>query len=214
MNKKLLWGVAGVIGLALILAIAISVAGEQEVDESLAFGEVTVEGTSLVPFADAASDPAIGAPAPTLSGVDWKGGATTIEADGRPKVIVFLAHWCPHCQDEVPELQAWVDSTGGDPRVDLYAVATSTSRVRPNFPPGTWLEGEGWTSPTVLDDEAQTAGRAFGVTAFPFWVIVDESGDVVGRLSGRVPAAAIPGLFEIAATGGGALQGGSSSENE
>ena len=214
MNKKLLWGVVAVVGVALVLAIAISVAGEQEVDESLAFGDVTVEGEELAPLSDTTTDPSVGAQAPTLTGVDWEGTSTTITADGRPKVVIFLAHWCPHCQEEVPELQTWIDETGGDDRVDLYAVATSTNRVRPNYPPGEWLDREGWTSPAILDDEGQTAGRAFGVTAFPFWVMIDENNQVVGRFSGRVPAETIPSVFEIAATGGGAVDGGSSSGNE
>lgn len=213
MNKKLLWGVGGVLGLALILAIAVSVAGEEQVDESLAFGDVAVDGDALAPLSDPNSDPSLGAPAPTLSGADWEGNPTEIVDDGRPKVLIFLAHWCPHCQDEVPELQAFLDA-GGDERVDLYAVATSTSRVRPNFPPGAWLEEEGWTAPTILDDEGQSAGQAFGVTAFPFWVLLDDGNQVVGRFSGRVPAETIPAVFDIAATGGGDVDGGPASGNE
>ena len=112
--------------------------------------QVTVTGEPIPVMAGNApvgQDIAFGWDAPLISGSDWKGNPVTIDpSDGRPKLIVFLAHWCPHCQAEVPEVQAWLNETGGSSAVDLYGVATSINRSRPNWPPGDWLEREGWTS--------------------------------------------------------------------
>jgi len=38
---------------------------------------------------------------------------------------VFLAHWCPHCNREIPELNAWRDS--GEVPADLQVVAVTTA---------------------------------------------------------------------------------------
>ncbi len=73
-----------------------------------------VKGTPLPDFdAEVSPDPAIGETIPTLDGksVD-DGAAVTIGPDGgggEPQMIVFLAHWCPHCRAEVPRLVELAD---------------------------------------------------------------------------------------------------------
>jgi hypothetical protein len=97
-NKNVLWWiVGGVVGLTLIIGLAWSIAGETDVDESVAFGEVTVEGEDLPFFQAGAQDPAVGITAPTVIGEDLEGSPLTIGPDERAKIIVMLAHWCPHC---------------------------------------------------------------------------------------------------------------------
>jgi cytochrome c biogenesis protein CcmG/thiol:disulfide interchange protein DsbE len=124
--------------------------------------------------------------APAVSGEDFAGSPVSIGSDGRAKAIVFLAHWCPHCQAEVPVIQGWLDSGGAPADVDLYSVATSNDPSQPNYPPDAWLQGEGWTVPVLVDDGEDTAGRAFGVSAFPFFVFVDDQGNVVSRATGEL----------------------------
>ena len=48
---------------------------------------------------------------PTLSGKTRDGKPITIQADGTAKVIMFVAHWCPHCQREVPLVAKHLEST-------------------------------------------------------------------------------------------------------
>lgn len=213
MNSKLLIGVGAVVGVALVAAVALSVATETPADPSNAYGTVSVQGDPLPVLADPQSDLAPGLVAPTLTGTTPDGTTLTIGPDGRAKILVFLAHWCPHCQAEVPRLTEYLRQTGGDPAVDVYGIATSTSQARPNFPPTEWLAREGWPAPVILDDQQNTAGRAFGVASFPTWVIVDGSNRVLARLTGELGSEAFPGLFAFAASGaGGAPQqsGGSS----
>ena len=65
-----------------------------------------VSGTPLPQFEPGApSDPAVGLTIPTVTSPTG-----SIELDGTAKVILFLAHWCPHCQAEVPVVKAWVDA--------------------------------------------------------------------------------------------------------
>lgn len=199
------WLVAA--GLAVVVTVGLVVAfagGDQTSDHTLAYGRVTVDGPALPVAADPNRDIAVGLKAPTLVGVTPGGQPITIQPGGRPVVVIFLAHWCPHCQAEVPRLQDWIDQTGGPTGVDLYAVATGTDPNRPNFPPGSWLEREGFTPPVLLDDESDTAGMAYGVTSFPYWVVLDPEGRVVVRLAGELGRDGIEALFQAAARLNGA----------
>jgi len=153
-----------------------------------AFGEPTISGSLLPRFNDdPAADPGVGLPVPEVRGADFDGNAVEVTNDGRPKMIVFLAHWCSHCQAEVPVVQAWIDAGGLPDGVDFYSVATSTAETRPNFPPQAWLAREGWTTPVIADDSSYSVGDAFGLNAFPYFVFVRADGTLAGRLTGELP---------------------------
>jgi cytochrome c biogenesis protein CcmG/thiol:disulfide interchange protein DsbE len=159
---------------------------EGDAGASLDDAAVTVTGDALSPLPEGGGDdPAIGTPMPTLSGTALDGTSLTIPTTGRPTLIVFLAHWCPHCQAEVPVVQDWVDGGGLPAGVDLVSVSTAIDPRRPNYPPGEWLEREGWTAPVLVDGQDQAAAAA-GLTAFPFFVAVDGEGNVVARESGEL----------------------------
>jgi thiol-disulfide isomerase/thioredoxin len=132
-----------------------------------------------------APDPAVGMPAPEVRGSDFSGKQVAIASDGRPKVILFIAHWCPHCQREVPLIQAWVNSGGVPSGVELISVATSIDPSRPNYPPEAWLAREGWTVPVIVDPTNSVAG-AYGLPAFPYWVFVGPDGNVRARAVGEL----------------------------
>ena len=79
------------------------------------FGTVTVTGTPLPRLGDSGSDPAIGETIPTVKGESFAGTPVTIAPDGQAQLIVFLAHWCPHCNREAPKLAAYLSQHGGTP---------------------------------------------------------------------------------------------------
>lgn len=200
MNQKLVFGIlGGVIGLALIVAIAVSVvSGGTEPDE--AFGEVTVEGNVLPTFAgDPAGDVATGMTAPTVSGTDFDGSTVTIEPDGRPKVVLFLAHWCPHCQAEVPRVVDWLEAGNQPETVDFYAVSTLVNRLQGNWPPQDWLEGAGLDLPLIQDDNVSTASASFGMAGTPFWMVLDGENKVLFRVGGEIGTEGMTALFQTAA---------------
>ena len=199
MNRKILWIGGGVVVLALIVLLAASIAGEETIDEAIAFGEVTVVGDSLPIMVDpAAADPALGFTAATVSGEDWDGVVTTVEADGRPKILVFLAHWCPHCQNEVPVVQSWLDDGGLGDDVDMYSFTVLSDRLRPNWPSQTWLEDEGWTVPVIMDDEQLSVVLTYGMRGTPFYVVLDGDNLNLGRVSGEVGIAGLDQMVRIA----------------
>ncbi len=171
-------------------------------------GVVEVIGTPLPEFAtgtDPSADPGVGLVAPAVAGSDFTGLPVLIDPmNGTAKAVVFIAHWCPHCQAEVPRVQEWLDGGGGVPGVELVAVSTAVRPNEDNYPPSAWLDGEGWTSPVIRDDEQAQALLAYGAGAFPFWVFVDPQGTVVRRTAGELDIATLEQYMEEALGGGGA----------
>ncbi len=82
--------------------------------------------------------------------------------------------------------------------VRTVGILTSTSADRPNHPPVAWLEREGWTGEILLDDEASSAAQHYGLSGFPYLVVVDEQGEVVARASGELPAEDVVALVDAA----------------
>jgi cytochrome c biogenesis protein CcmG/thiol:disulfide interchange protein DsbE len=167
-------------------------------------GTVTVSGNPLPEFTDTAGDPAVGMTLPTLEGHDQSGAPMTIGADGRPTMIMFVAHWCPHCQREVPVVQQWVDDGRLPEGVDLVSVSTAIDPSRPNYPPDAWLADEGWTAPVLVDAD-NSAAQAVGLSAYPFFVAIDANGTVVLRTTGELTTDqldAIASTLAQPATGG------------
>ena len=200
-NKSVLyWIIGGVVGLGLIVWLAIAIAGEGSVDEAIAFGEVTVEGDGL-PFQSGSNDPAVGQIAPTVTGETIDGGELTIGPGDNAKIVVMLAHWCPHCQREVPLIQSWVDSGGLPEGVDLYGATVLTNRVRDGdtWPPQEWLAEEGWTSPTIMDDQGGSIATAYGMTGTPTYVVLGPNNENLGRLSGEIGVEGLNALAGLAA---------------
>jgi thiol-disulfide isomerase/thioredoxin len=198
------FALAGVIALAAVLAVVLS-DGSDESPSAAGIEETrpaAVSGAAL-PVVGSDSDPAIGQTIPMVEGASFDGTPVTISRDDGPTVLVFAAHWCPHCQREIPLLREHLAASPLPEGVSLVTVSTSTSADRPNYPPSAWLEDEGWTG-TVLADSAQSAAAAaFGVDAFPYFVAVDGDGTVVARTSGEISTDQFDQLVQLALGTGG-----------
>lgn len=149
-------------------------------------GPIDVAGAALDPYDSTIDDLSVGMPAPVVRGESFDGTAMVIgEPTGNPTMIVFLAHWCGHCNAEVPELIG-LEEAGLIPEgLDVVGVSTAAAADRDNYPPSQWIIDKGWPWPTMADDEIQTAISAFGGTAFPFTVVLDADGTVLARKSGQ-----------------------------
>ena len=186
MNKNFI--IAGAVVLVLGLAIAIGVTLSSEpVAAGLPEGEINVVGDSLPEYAGENDDNvALGLAAPTFSAPDQNSEIFQLEKNGNSKAILFLAHWCPHCQREVPVVQRFIDSNGVPPGIDVIAVATSIDRGRDNYPPQEWLQREGWSETQIYDLDREI-GEAYGLNAFPYWVFLDKDLNVLARRTGNLP---------------------------
>jgi thiol-disulfide isomerase/thioredoxin len=147
---------------------------------------VTVTGTALAPMPKSGTDAAVGVTPPTLQGAAFTGTPVTITpGTGGPMMVVFVAHWCPHCQREVPRLVKWIADGGPPAGLQIFAVSTSVMKKAGNYPPSTWLAKVNWPKPVLADDDNSSAAQAWGLTAFPYFVVVGADGKVKYRVSGE-----------------------------
>ena len=61
---------------------------------------VNVTGNPLPEFpGNGSADPAVGLEAPVLKGRSFDGSKVTVGGTtAKPTLVMFMAHWCPHCQ--------------------------------------------------------------------------------------------------------------------
>jgi thiol-disulfide isomerase/thioredoxin len=178
-------------GGVLVLALAAIVLARQPAADRDDAGQtrpVTVLGAALAPAPVSGADPAIGSPAPTIVGQTFDGSAVTIDpgATGRPTAVWFVAHWCPHCNAEVPRIVALQEQGRLPAGVDYYAVSTGVDPSAPNYPPSVWFDSERWPFPVLADDGQGSAASRFGLSSYPYLVVTDPTGDVVERHAGEL----------------------------
>ena len=154
-------------------------------------GPVDVLGDPLLPLVSDVDDPSLGQQVPVRVGIDLEGRPIRIDpANDGPTMLVFVAHWCPHCNDEIPKLNRMRSFAQFPDGLNVVAVSTAVGPDRPNWPPDEWLRDDlNWKYPTMLDGidmetESFVAATAYGVTGFPFTVLVDGDGTVLDRWSG------------------------------
>ena len=159
-------------------------------DGSVSAGEnqpVQVVGEGLEALPESSDDSTIGLTAPTLNGYAFDGSNLSVTpGDGKPYMLVFLAHWCPHCNREIPRLIEWQASGAIPADLQIIGVSTAVASDRPNYPPSQWLVAKGWPWPVMVDSEAMDAAEAYGVSGYPFFALVGADGKVKVRGSGEL----------------------------
>lgn len=142
-------------------------------------GDLTVSGTATP-----------GAPAPALSGPDLASGKrySLAEMTGKPTLVVFWAHWCPHCQKEMPVVQQVADEQAGSFNFLTVTTAIGQQPAAPRFStPERLMATDSITMP-VLRDGRNEAAVAYDVKGFPAFYMVDAAGKLVGTASGEMTA--------------------------
>jgi cytochrome c biogenesis protein CcmG, thiol:disulfide interchange protein DsbE len=201
-SNRLVVILVGVAVLVFVGVVAVLSANEVSDIPSLSdvAGPVSVEGAPIsVAYPDSGPDAAEGLPSPVITARDFDDQEFVIGAPGRAQVLVFLAHWCPVCNQELPTLRDLVSAGGVPDDVDLVFVTTGLDPGRPNWPPQRWLADAGLASvTTVRDDVGDPLMRAYGLRAYPAWAVIDAEGTVVARRQGLLPAVGIAQLLDVA----------------
>jgi cytochrome c biogenesis protein CcmG/thiol:disulfide interchange protein DsbE len=182
--------IAAVVIAAAVIAVVVTRSGDASAGPQTY--PVQLSGPPLAQFPEqpGAADPAIGQAAPALSGQSLFDGSpvTITPGGGSPQLVVFVAHWCPHCQREVPILVNWFNSAQKPTDLKVTAVSTSYNLSPENSPASTWLTKAKWPTPVLADSNNDDAAKAYGLSSFPYLVVLGPDGTVKGRTSGEMTA--------------------------
>jgi peroxiredoxin len=114
-------------------------------------------------------------PATALQGLDGSRHLLP-EAKGRVLLLYFWATWCPVCTGELPSQIETLHRDLGGQGLEIWAVSMRESPDRV----ANWLELHPVSTPVLLDRDG-IASDAFRATGTPTFVLVDRSGQLVGR---------------------------------
>jgi peroxiredoxin len=141
---------------------------------SLALGASLLAGCNPAAASDAGT--LIGSSAPALSGPDLTGaGVTELDAlRGKPTAVVFWLNTCPHCQNEMPRIEAaW-------PEIAAYGNMLTVGLQNPDVeasPPyettRSFVDAAGLTLPTIEYDPRQ-AVEDWGLEGVPAIFVLDR----------------------------------------
>jgi thiol-disulfide isomerase/thioredoxin len=194
-----------VILIAAIIAIAVAASGGGDGGEATADGlevrGVEAIGDPLPPLADPANDPAIGSQAPIVSAATFGGDRVALDGDSGTRIYGFFAHWCGHCQAELPRIVDFLDTTGLPDGVDLWAISTGVDPSRGNYPPSAWFAREGYDLPVLMDSSTSQLATAFGLVRYPYFVAINGDNEIVARVSGELNASQFSQLLLTAQQG-------------
>ena len=190
-NPLLKWMIVGVVALVVVavgVALLASRDAEQQAQTDVAqVSDVSLEGAPLPRFEGEEPDPAMEMQAPAFAATAFDGTEVSVlPGDGTAKVIGFFAHWCPHCQRELPRIADWMTGNELPPGVEVIAVSTAVDAGRPNYPPSAWFAQEQWPAVVVRDSAESEIGDAYGLGGFPYTVGIDADGRVVARVAGEL----------------------------
>ena len=155
---------------------------------------VIIEGDALPPSRER-FDSAIGKKAPVVKGISLEGKDIYIGGEGYYHLIIILAHWCPHCRNEVRELTNYLKETEIPSNLQIISLATAIYSDRANYPPHEWFRNEKWPLPVIVDTPQSDIANHFGVTSYPYFILIDDDGKIQSRRPGRLGINGIESLF-------------------
>jgi len=135
---------------------------------------------TILALAACRSGPAVGAETPEFTATDAQGETiTAADYEGRILVMDFWATWCGPCRASSPQVQALHEEFAGDSEVEVLAI-----HVDGSGDPVAYMNEHGYTYRHV--PRGQSVAKAYGVSSLPTFLVIDESGEVVHRQTGRL----------------------------
>lgn len=200
-SGRLVWIVlGGIVAVAAIAGIVVALSGGGGESGVVEVGFAEIVGDRL-PEYNGEPDPAVGTVAPRLRATDTAtGDRVSIDpGDGVVHMIGFFAHWCQHCQAELPRIVERVRETALPDGVEMVAISSSVEQTAPNYPPTAWFDREGWPFPVYADSATSAATVGYGWSGYPYWVVVGPDGRVVVRASGEMTDPQFEAMVDAAA---------------
>ncbi|MBU3569130.1 TlpA family protein disulfide reductase [Priestia aryabhattai] len=120
------------------------------------------------------------APPFTLSDTNGK-SIQLADFKGKKVILNFWATWCPPCQKEMPDMQAFYEKYGND--VQLLAVNLTSSEGSKQAV-SKFLKEKQFTFRVLLDDQDSVGSKKYRVSTIPTSYFIDEEGKIVQRVNG------------------------------
>lgn len=98
---------------------------------------------------------------------------------GKKIFLNFWATWCPNCREEMPHMEEL--SKAYKDEVVIVAVDVG----EPKKTVANYVENNNLTFKVLLDEESDIATK-FGITGFPTSVLLDENGNIVYGIVGKM----------------------------
>ena len=111
--------------------------------------------------------------------VDWKGKVPKFELkelnsnktvdsekimnNGKKTLMIVAAEWCPHCKEELPEVQKFYDANKDKVNVVVVFTNSQTNLGKTQ----TYVKDNGYTFPAYFDENGAIT-RGFAVDGFPY----------------------------------------------
>ncbi len=141
-------------------------------------------------------DTSLGIVSPRVTAATMLGEEINLIQPGAYNLIIFLAHWCPHCRTEVRLLSPYLNDNIPVKNLTITSVATWINPNMDNYPPHNWLLNENWPVQVLADNKTSDISSAFGVTGVPAFILLDENGVVIARKSGRLGVSSLAELVD------------------
>jgi peroxiredoxin len=130
--------------------------------------------------------------APDFQLKDLSGETVTLAHYGGKNIILnFWATWCPHCVDEMPDLQRLYETYQDDGLVVLAINIQESQSTVERF-----LSDHQLDLPVLLDEKATAAG-AYGAYAIPLTIAINQEGVLVGGHRGTLSYEQMEMLYDI-----------------
>lgn len=127
----------------------------------------------------------VGQAAPDFALRDLQGKQCDLQSlRGRVVLLDFWASWCPPCRLEMPILEK-LHREFKDQGVVVIAINLEGPEEAGDF-----LQENGYTFTTLLDESSQVAQR-YGVAAIPTMLMIDGAGQIIARHVGLQSEAAL-----------------------
>jgi len=91
-----------------------------------------------------------------------------------PVLLVFWTTWCPYCTKQIPNINQLEDAFGPD---ELAVLAINSGESRSEV--AGHVQRTGMRYRVLLDKDDQ-AIEAYGVTGFPYMVLISREGNIAG----------------------------------
>ena len=86
-----------------------------------------------------------------------------IMKNGKKTLFIIAAEWCPHCKEELPEVQKFYDANKDKVNVVVVFTNSQTNLGKTQ----TYVKDNGYTFPAYFDENGAIT-RGFAVDGFPY----------------------------------------------